>query len=1248
MAFDCPSCSAVFSRSWSLRRHIQRVHNNKKVSSAQFCKLCKTTYESVIDYQNHIDRLHRVGSSFTVHETALQGTYRTYRHTATENEETFEQTFTFGRMQEMKNLIQREVLHSRSIKYYITYTGEFEMLDHNGDVTEIDNYPFREETRQCNELTLKGVFNQLKLIKRDIQNRIDDFIDRGSGWVLRRSRFVDISIASMASLKGGCRQKITDLDFSEHLEDKQLIEATPDNGEEDFCFIYCIAAYFLRQKKVTCNKTNLEKFISQHINYKDFEFPFDIKQVDKFEKQNKHLDLCISVVYGVNDQIYPAYSSKTNGSVEISLYLYSRLENGNVETDNRTYSHHFLLINKLDLFLQKIYYNGARTIRQKSFYCTNCFSRYSSKLGLTAHRIKCLKAKGKSVKLAPGYSYFENHNKRFKIPILGFFDFESANKRTLCKICKCYKCDCETTAKTKALLEQVPISYSVVWVDTSHNSLEIIESRSYSGEDAVEDFLNYLGEVNERLIDYMIAKPMEMSDADFTNYEAATLCHICKNGLNGDKVRDHDHATGFFLGAAHNKCNLKRRKQRSIPLYAHNFAGYDSHPIMAQLGRDNPFLKISILARNSEKYTSVNLDNFQLMDTMSFMQTSLDNMAQDLVNDIHEFSLLHQFEKLNTPEKFVIATRKNVFPYDFIKSARQVRNTTEFPSRDDFYNKLTEEHISEEDYKFAKQVWYTMDFQNFEEYMEFYCMIDVLLLAESFLKFRTSIHRNFKLDCAQYVTLPSLAYDAMLLKTGAKISLDATEDMYHFIRQSIRGGHSFIGQRYCKAEIGKDDIAYIDMNNLYGFAQRQLMPVGEYRWSDYLNETNISTFNPDLEYGFICEVDLEYPEHLHTDHASFPLAPDHVTITRDMLSPYSKECLDTLESKSKIFKDKKLTSTFLPRKNYVCHLKTLQLYINLGMKVTKVHKSLCFKQSDFLSKYVDFCTEQRAMATSTFEKNVYKLMNNSVFGKFLEDKTKHVHVHICTSQERAKNLASLPHFANFKILGEELIIVQMKKMETIIDKPFMIGFCILELSKYFMYAAYYGPIMKAFKKPTVLMSDTDSFILHFPSENKDVTFAHFAKFMDFSNYPSSSSLYNTKRKNKLGYFKDEMKGSSSISEFVGLRSKTYALKVVDNNLHTTKDKKICKGVKRSAVRNNITFEHYKECIDTMSVKTCDMHAIRSKSHKLYIIKQNKVAFSSFDSKRYILSCGIHTVPFGDFRLKRRKSVKYCFICKKKY
>jgi len=419
------------------------------------------------------------------------------------------------------------------------------------------------------------------------------------------------------------------------------------------------------------------------------------------------------------------------------------------------------------------------------------------------------------------------------------------------------------------------------------------------------------------------------------------------------------------------------------------------------------------------------------------------------------------------------------------------------------------------------------------------------------------------------------------------------------------------------------------------------MPTGDYEWitAEELMSIDIAKYNSEGDVGYTLEVDLEYPAHLHMAHNSFPLAPEHMTITEKDLSEYSTEALRQFTGKHK-YKENKLTSTFHDRKNYVCHILNLQLYLELGMKLKCIHRGVKFNQSPIIRDYVDLCTQKRATSKTKSRSNMWKLICNSLYGKLIENGQKRVDCKFSFTKEQSRIIHTNPRFQSFMICNEDMTINFLKKKKVHMKQCFAIGFSILDISKYIMQYLYYKVIKPAFiNNVSVLMSDTDSFMLAVPSISADNAMIKIDHVSDFSNYPSSHKLFENSRKNCVGLLKNEVP-AIPILRFAGSRSKSYAYETEKSNVKTS----ICKakGVKRQ-YQSKISVNSYLNCIKKMSQFKVLQYSIQSKNHVLRLVRSKKIAFSSFDGKRALI-CPIHSVGYGSKLIDHCKKYKACYFC----
>ena len=220
-------------------------------------------------------------------------------------------------------------------------------------------------------------------------------------------------------------------------------------------------------------------------------------------------------------------------------------------------------------------------------------------------------------------------------------------------------------------------------------------------------------------------------------------------------------------------------------------------------------------------------------------------------------------------------------------------------------------------------------------------------------------------------------------------------------------------------------ITDLDMNNLYGLEMSQYLPYSGFKWLKNVGEFDMMSINEESLIGYSLEVDLKYPDKLHELHNDYPIAPEKLVVSSDILSNYCKKIADKYEIK--VGDVRKLIPNFGNKTNYVVHYRNLQLCLSLGMKLTIIHRVLKFKQSDWMKKYIDFNTEKRMNAANDFEKYFFRLIINSVYGKTMENLQKRINVRLVNNAEDFLKYTSRPTYIIHKIFGKNYAAIHETK-----------------------------------------------------------------------------------------------------------------------------------------------------------------------------------------------------------------------------
>ena len=1172
--------------------------------------------------------------TFTQKEQALQGFTRSYEIGLTSRQDPLIQLHNTRSL--IKNNLLKVLNEMKGFKFTETLKITFEK--YKGDeLIEKEDY-FNAKTQTItNEIEIAEL---LQITQQQIVNKIQQWISEGSGWTIQSVDGHFINVLKYEPLKGS---SYIPLPKELRNSGKGIINMKNNDNE---CFRWCHIRHLLPQKKDPQRIKECDKKYVEKLDYSGIEFPVSEKQYNKIEKQN---NIRVNVFGYEKGQRYSIYVSKKKFNSCLNLLL---ITEGEVK--------HYCLLKDFNKFM----HNQTKHNGRKHF-CMYCLQCLSSKERLEKHKVDCVEINGKQAinMPEPGSKIaFKNYRRKLPAPFVIYADFEAitekvdekapqkVDEKAPQKVDEKAPQKVDEKAPQKSYTEQYQkhtacgYGYKVVCCYDDKFSKPI---KIYRGEMTIQKFMNdMLAEVKycRNVVYNHFSKDLKMTREDEESFQRAEECHICKKPYDeSDKrVRDHCHVTGKYRGSAHEGCNLNFKLTNKIPVVFHNLKGYDSHFIMQEIGniaKKNVYfdqkkkkyynMSINVIPCNMEKYLAFMLGrNLVFIDSFQFMSSSLSNLVKNLPAEAFKHTgQVFQGEQLS------LMTKKGVYPYDYMNSFEKFEDNR-LPKKEDFFSIMNNEHITDEEYQHAQNVWNEFGLTSMGEYHDLYLKSDILLLVDVFENFRKACQQYYELDPAHYFTSPGLSWDAMLKMTNIELELISDVDMFQFIEKGMRGGISYIANRYGKAnnkymknynpEEASKYIMYLDANNLYGWAMSQYLPTGGFKWLTE-EEVDLSKYNDESEKGLVLEVDLEYPGELHDLHNDYPLAAEKIKVTEDMLSPYCREIAEKFEVKVGLVE--KLVPTLSNKEKYVLHYRNLQLYMSLGLKLTKIHRALEFDQSPWLKPYIDFNTKKRAGAKNSFEKDFFKLMNNSVFGKTMENLRKRQDIKLVTDKEKLVKWASRPSYISSKIFNEDLVAVHKTKTTLTLNRPAYVGMCILDLSKTLMYDFHYNYIKSKYgDKARLLFTDTDSLTYEIEADDVYQDFWKDKHLFDNSDYPNDSPFFDSTNKKVIGKFKDEKAGTPIVG-FVGLKPKMYSCITDDEEgSHTAK------GIKKNVIKQELQHDNYEDTLFNKKQMRHTMRLIKSERHQIGSYVVNKISLSCFDDKRYIHENGVTSYAYGHIKL----------------
>jgi len=671
------------------------------------------------------------------------------------------------------------------------------------------------------------------MIKR-IKENLSTFNSRGSGWTFKSIVKMGIHIDKYKPLKGSSY-----IDLPRVIKDKKAIINPKNKDNECFRWAVLMALY---PSKIHANRISNYTGHINKLSWEGMEFPATPKSIEAFEKVNP--DIGVTVFAWNGKSVYPWRQSPERSKM-INLFL--------ISDEEKT---HYTCVKNLSRLLSSQINNQGHA----KHFCLNCVQVFKTKNALNNYRKWCLMNEGVAMTF-PNIDEkvkfnSRNYCRKMRVPFTIYADFECFIKLIHC---------CEPNSLesyTNQYQRQEPSGYGYYIVSVTGECQYKSYTKQSEDDNIGEMFIRSLERDIKKLYNkHKFPKKMKITASKQESFNNEEICHICEEKLNGDKVRDHCHLTGNYRGAAHNVCNTQYKIPKFYPVFKHNLSGYDAHLFIKNLKG-----KINCIPNTEEKYISfsehivvgefIGRENkkvevkreIRFLDSLKFMSSSLASLVRNLKRD--DFKHLR---KRYTNKQLDLLLRKGVFPYDYFND-ESILDETPLPPIEKFYSTLSGKGISKEDYEHAQAVWKDFNIKTFREYHDVYLESDVLQLTDVFENFRNVCNENYKLDPAWYYTAPGLSWDAMLKIT--KLELDPITDIDQalFLERGITGGVSVIIHRYAKAnnkyikhyDSKKDSsyVVYLDANNLYGWAMSKDLPVGNFKWMDEENFTQLKEFPP--------------------------------------------------------------------------------------------------------------------------------------------------------------------------------------------------------------------------------------------------------------------------------------------------------------------------------------------------------------------------------------------------------------------
>jgi hypothetical protein len=1074
-----------------------------------------------------------------------------------------------------------------------------------------------ENTREHIKSLLSKVYNL------DIYKSLDS-----SGYVFNRIDSIGIKIYTIKPITGGSY-----IETPKKLDNKKCGIINIHNYDDQECFKYCMLYHSSEKLKHDDRLTVLKKMTNKY-NFDNIRYPTSIKDIQIFENNNK-IKINIYTYEDEKIQVEQLGNAQYIYNDEINLLL--------LKEDNKA---HYIYIKKIEhlIHLSKL------TKYKNSNYCPHCRDILKPEEDYKKHVYK--------------FHYNNENNYNIEMPKEGaciqFKNHMNKNFKPYNIYCD-FECSINKTNDENKIGTHTPNSigfYLECYFDPSINKYYSID-----GENCAKEFiLKSISIYYDCIKHYKKTQEISTTKEEEEKFKNDNLCYICGSEFKKDKNKFFCVETKKYLGAIHNNCSYHLNyKESYIPIILHNSKGYDSHLLLNAIAELKLKEQLTCIPLSNEKFLSFQIGTkLKIIDSCSFLAYSLDSLIEQtiLINDDDPYKNFIHMKPYFNNEELKLLCKKNVYPYEYITDIK-ILEKKGFPPRSVFYSNMKGE-VDEKGYLHGEKVYNYFNCKKLYDYHHIYLKVDVLALASIFSNFR-NVKKHYGLDPCWYISMSQFSLDAYLYYSKKKIPLMHKLSMLTFAEKMIRGGYTHVGTKRVAEANNKymlkplydenkesNYICSLDINALYPTVMQEYLPDGNYQWLKFKDQEEIynKIINTDdnAETGYILEGDFYFEESCHDYFREFVPCPQTIEAPYNHFSDYQKEVAKKTEYKAN---KKKLIASLLPHINYVMHYRMLKFLHSKGVKVI-IKKVLSFNQSPFMKDFIIFNHNLRMEAKkekNSFMEKAYKLISNGLYGKMLQNQRKQQTVILCTNDDEAIKNFSKPEFKTciYTKSTNGLYIISHNKTKIKMNKPIIIGACVLELSKLLMYNFHYNIIHPNFKKYNIIYGDTDSIYYQIYTEDfyKWMTNEPQCNYFDLSNNPISKQ----DNKDKLGMMKNDT-GDQIIYKFIGIAPKSNGyLTIGPDEDKETKIKEIkikevlkSKGTPTDLLKRKTKITDYEDILKTNEKYKLDTYSIRSFNQQLFSTCQtNKIVLNSMYDKMEILDEDNNLcVPFGYKYISRTK------------
>ena len=746
-------------------------------------------------------------------------------------------------------------------------------------------------------------------------------------------------------------------------------------------------------------------------------------------------------------------------------------------------------------------------------------------------------------------------------------------------------------------------------------------------------------------------------------------CTVKLSDYGGSKaVRHHDHLippvykdgelfSGNYIATICHSCNTQiTNKRRIMNVYMHNGGKYDTHLFLGDV-RPEEKENVFILPKQGNGIYMFKVGNINFIDSLNFLPESLGKLAESLAVGVdirsEAFPITYKTLQSMGYNQDVIEKSlcKGAFPYEHVDDISKLDQP--LPPRKKFDSVLTGE-LSQKTYDDVVSVYEAGGFTTLRELHDLYITQDICLLADCFQFYRKFGIENWGLDPANYCTQASFFMDCALKYSNTSLDLISCPELYEALENSKIGGFVTVNQRRVSPNnVHLDDYdpcpntpdtyaALLDLNGMYSGLMEEKLPVGD---MELLKDTEyikfLETFdngNGKIDYsgdtGYFVEVDYEIPD---TDKVRTDELPLSLYVAENITgSPHTRGLTNVSEESN----GRKLVATHLPVQKMVFHMKLLELFVELGFQVQKVHRVWAFKQKAFLKDFVVQNRLQRISEKNVFFQKILKLASNAPFGKFLfNDRIRNTNTILCYKKKLLSQHARSANFKRCIMINEDVAMIEKYRKEILLKTPIYVGVTILQLAKAQYWSVFYKELKQEFgDKVRLIYGDTDSYLLLF-TVDKGTTFQELLNnkclknLIDCSNMSGKFVSRNDNFKGQKGKLKSET-GDDIITDAICLKPKLYSLQTMATR------KMAMKGIS-ARQQQTVSHQNFIDIIEDPShIQIRPEATIRLMDRRICTVVQEKNTMSLVDKKRWWKTKKM-SVAYGHPDIQGQEGANHC-------